>query len=352
MKLFFTGKPDAKLAEPLVLPPPALDRHENVTSYEAPEGLRHAVQVSLLMGQPLLITGEPGSGKTQLAYSLAREFGLPIEPTVVRSTTTAQDLFYEFDELSRFRDIQNKTPRPLISYLTFTGLGLAILMAGGPAAELTLLPGNIFEAQADQRPKTFGDLFLGKFPVAEPSRSVVLIDELDKAPRDTPNDMLSWIERMYFEIKEMGVRVDVPLNSGSSESAQTRPIVVITSNSEKSLPDPFLRRCVYFDIPFPDQTVLERIVAARLTDAVAKGPLGREALAVFQQLRSPGSGIRKPPATAEFVAWLVLLNQRYHLGAETKISDNKDILEQSLGALVKTREDTAAARQVLAEWLP
>ena len=211
--------------------------------YIADPGLVHACNVALLLGQPLLLTGEAGTGKTLFAYSLARELGLG-EPLKFesKSNSVARDLFYTYDTLRRFQDAQGgrgdgrKDSRPF-DYLTYQALGIAILQTRDKAEVAELLP------------STFKHL--GK------TRSVVLIDEIDKAPRDFPNDVLNELELLYFRIPEIdNIKID--------SDPKLQPLVVITSNSEKDLPDAFLRRCVYYNIPFPDRKRLEAIVANRL----------------------------------------------------------------------------------------
>src|SRR5262249_10966729 len=177
-----------------------------------------AGKVALMLQEPLLLTGEPGTGKTQLAFSVAWQLGLD-SPLIfeTKSTSVSRDLFYNFDNLRRFQAAQvpSESLDPK-AYISFKALGLAILYTL-PAAELS----EIVSTGASHH---------------EPRRSVVLIDEVDKAPRDFPNDILNELEHLYFRVPEMGnriVRADPAL----------RPIVVITSNSEKGLPDAFLRRC-------------------------------------------------------------------------------------------------------------
>lgn len=281
--LYYTGTAQGPRQPLADRPAPAYELHRG-GRYQPSPGLVAAANVAILLGQPLLLTGEPGTGKTQFAYALARELGLDGSREVlecfVKSSTSARDLFYGFDELARFRDSQAGRPLPLQRYLSFNGLGRAILFAGGPAQPLQQLPGLAFDNAAAVdgpgagRPAAFGDLYPpASFPPA-PAPSVVLIDELDKAPRDTPNDMLNEIERLGFDIPELGVRVAAPADP------KTRPVIVITSNSEKSLPEPFLRRCVYYDIPFPT-AALREIVYAQVKGLQSDGRLLAEALALF-----------------------------------------------------------------------
>jgi MoxR-like ATPase len=241
--------------------------------YRATPELAAAVDVALTLGMPLLLTGEPGSGKSGLADSLAWELGLgkPLR-FPVKSDTESRDLFYRFDTVGRFHAAQARPADPGSDYdradagrfIAFEALGQAILHAKPPGIEreLRLPPGSVDHPGA-------------------PRRSVVLIDEIDKAPRDVPNDILVEIERMEFGIPELSgggralVRVAL-----SPDEARHRPIVIFTSNSEKALPDPFLRRCVYHHLGFPpfdadlpkdargnlpeDRVTVDTIVAARL----------------------------------------------------------------------------------------
>lgn len=208
-------------------------------NYLADPGLRDACNVALLLGQPLLLTGEPGTGKTLFAYSLAWELGFD-EPLKfeTKSTSTARDLFYNYDPLRQFQDAQSgivgKSP---LDYLTYNALGIAILLTGEQSEIKNFVPPDFIHP--------------GK------RRSIVLIDEVDKATRDFPNDILNELEHLYFRVPELG-NVEIQANP------ELQPIVVITSNSEKDLPDAFLRRCVYYNIPFPQKERLADIVTNRL----------------------------------------------------------------------------------------
>jgi len=368
-KLFYTGgaaSPRTPLAQ---RPIPTYELHRTGT-YRPDPGLVAAANVAILLGQPLLLTGEPGTGKTRFAYALAQDLNLgEVLECFVKSSTSAKDLFYSFDELGRFRDSQAGEDFPLQRYLSFNGLGKAILFAGGPGHALKTLPGRAFESHARRRrtsarsknvvgwnagaprPQTFGDIYpADAFPSHAPCASVVLIDELDKAPRDAPNDMLNEIERLGFDIPELGLRVEVP------RDAKTRPITVITSNSEKSLPDPFLRRCVYFDIPFPVEKALLDIVYAQVKWLGEAGTLLDEALQLFPKLRDRNR-IHRPPGTAELLAWLDAL-ENSGLQAEDSLrktlkaalAADTALLETSLAALIKKPEDRNTAKEIIGNW--
>lgn len=174
-------------------------------------------------------------------------------------------------------------------------------------------------------------------------RSVVLIDEVDKAPRDFPNDILNELEHLYFRISELD-------NAAIEADPALYPIVVITSNSEKDLPDAFLRRCIFYDIPFPDRARLQQIVEQRLPGMAGDDEFLAQALELFYQLRSPAAGLRKPPATAELLGWLVVLRQLGD-GAANPLA-HVGIVQRSLSTLVKTATDQEQARRVLDKWTP
>ncbi|KPA18270.1 ATPase, AAA [Candidatus Magnetomorum sp. HK-1] len=262
--------------------------------YLASPGLRHAVNVALTLGQPLLITGEPGTGKTQLAYSIAYEFSrlpdkeLPLFKFHVKSTSVAQDLFYQYDAIRRFQDShdKDKTIDPK-NYVDFKALGLAILLT-----------------QPDKAKEYIPQIYQKYLHQGRPTRSIILLDEIDKAPRDLPNDILVEIEKMEFSVKE------VDRLSFKAKMAY-RPIVVITSNSEKNLPDAFLRRCVYYHIPFPDPDTLKRIIKTRFQDDPTMKPhLTDDFIDVvnkhFTDIRNQPD-FKKKPATAELLAWFSIL---------------------------------------------
>lgn len=300
--------PAAPLTAPVVLP--ASSHQPNPTQYLPDDGLVDAINVALLLGQPLLVTGEAGTGKTQLAYHLAHYLGLP-EPLKfeTKSNSTARDLFYFYDHLRHFQAAQTqKGSLNSRDYLTFNAFGTAILRA------------NPYE-----KIQNFVNDDFVKHP--QPTRSVVLIDEIDKAQRDFPNDILNEIEGMYFRIPELGnVKVQADL----------RPVLVLTSNSEKHLPAAFLRRCVYYHLPFPDGDRLKQIIASRVSDLAIGTPFIDSALSIFQTLRN--SNLHKSPATAELLNWIITLQSIYPDQANP-LANKPDAIRRSVSALIKNEED-------------
>lgn len=294
--------------------------------YLADSGLVDAANVALMLGQPLLLTGEAGTGKTQFAYSLAWELALG-EPVKfeTKSTSAARDLFYTYDALKRFQDVQSGLkPESILPYLKYQALGIAIMRTRTPSENKGLV--------GDDFPKT-----------EKPSRSVVLIDEIDKAPRDFPNDILNEIENMYFRIPEMGNRI-------VEADRSLPPIVVITSNSEKDLPDAFLRRCVYYNIPFPDKERLQTIISNRLGTYI--GGTDRfidDALSLFFALREAPGGLRKNPSTAEMLGWMMALKEMAP-DDENPLAQG-DLALRTLSNLIKTTADQEKARDVVQKWL-
>lgn len=281
---------------------------DHPSGYHPDPALRAAVNVALLLQQPLLVTGEPGTGKTRLAWSVAYDLGLP-PPLEYRTKTssTAADLLYRYDSLGHFRDVQLKRERQIEEYITYSELGQAI-------------------REAAKCPKAAGNPLQG--------RSVVLVDEIDKAPRDFPNDLLADIETMSFRVRETGEHWEAP--------ADRRPIVILTSNSEKSLPDAFLRRCAFHYIQFPSPELLAEIVGTRLnlegSDLVVK------AVAQFETIRK--LTLRKPPATAELMAWIRALKEHGIPPARVAAPDDT-VLDLACTVLTKYAEDGEQVRKSL-----
>jgi MoxR-like ATPase len=258
--------------------------------YLADPHLVAAVNTALIVEQPLLVTGEPGTGKTTLAWSIANELGLgEVLEFHTRSDHRAVDALYEVDHLLRFYHAQVRDERATRPehYVKWNALGEAIM---------------------------------------SPTRRLVLIDEIDKAPRDFPNDLLDEIDQMSFYIPELDVRY----------RATERPIVIITSNSERQLPDPFLRRCVFTRIEFPDAERLKLILHERLGGLNLSDRLTDVAVRRFEELRDL-AGLEKKPATGELIAWVKVLSATHVDPEALEAMRLPDLPAPS--ALVKTEQD-------------
>jgi MoxR-like ATPase len=325
----------------------------NKDCYLPSPALQAAAEVALELGLPLLLTGEPGTGKSTFARHLAetlapayfRKAGtdtlprLPLYSFETKSGSVATDLFYNFDNLRRFHAVHDRTMSPNnLDYLTYGALGRAILES---------LPRHVVADLIPEDQEHHG-----------PRRSVVLIDEIDKAPRDFPNDLLNEIDGMFFRIPELS-------RAGSRQvrnvvaPAGMRPIVVLTSNSEKNLPAPFLRRCVFHHISFPDKTRepgrLAQIVRQNLGLKEEEGSgLPASAVRFFYHIRE--AQLEKPPATAELVAWIRALNARARIagsknpGSLTLNTLPPGCLHETLGVIGKTAADLQEIERRASTW--
>ncbi|MDO9382890.1 MAG: MoxR family ATPase [Hyphomicrobiaceae bacterium] len=257
--------------------------------YIATDDLKVSVNAAIALQRPLLVKGEPGTGKTVLALEVARALGAPIIEWHIKSTTKAQQGLYEYDAVSRLRDSQlgDERVKDIGNYIK---------------------RGKLWEAfQMDVRP-------------------VLLIDEIDKADIEFPNDLLQELDRMEFYVYETGQTI----------KARERPIVIITSNNEKELPDAFLRRCFFHYIKFPDDETMRAIIEVHFPNL--KGRLVSEAMRVFYELRDV-PGLKKKPSTSELLDWIkLLLNEDISL--ETlRETDARKLIPPLHGALLKNEQD-------------
>jgi len=331
------------------------DDWSQAEGYVASPDVIAAVNVAITLGRPLLVTGEPGTGKSDLAKSVAYDLGLgqPLE-FVIKSDTESRDLFYFFDTVGRFHsprvggaaaaaaadDANNGEPRPggndkpselaATAFITYNALGEAILRSNEPAAVARY-----------RRPGTGHD---------RARRSVVLIDEVDKAPRDVPNDILSEIDRLEFEIPELSLEAGEPVRVKADKCY--RPLVIITSNLEKSLPDAFLRRCVYIHVAFPEPEQLRTIVQNRLGVLYRDdSPFLDSVLSLFQYLRNEHLGLSKLPATAELLDWLYVLFQSVPDQTPPPVlEDHPRFLDSVRCTLLKNQADQDRARDLVKGW--
>lgn len=297
--------------------------------YVAPNRLRDAVNMALYLRRPLLVEGEPGTGKTRLAYSVAYELGLPLQEIYIRSTSRAQDLLWTYDAVRRLYDIQERSvlAQRLVSVET---------SSDSQISEKSL---------ADEQYVKLGKLGEAiELSMEQDIPSVVLIDEIDKADVDFPNDLLLVLDRMWFDIDDVpGQRYDALKGDTREARRDHLPLVIITSNREKELPVPFLRRCLYYYIPFPQKEELAAILAVHGQQELTK--LFTVALNHFWLLRDQAIfQWRKAPSTSELLDWVTMLERDESIG---KISAEEfEALRPYdlpyLGSLLKNESDLAA----------
>ncbi len=262
---------------------------QGTDAYVATEDLKVGVNAAITLERPLLVKGEPGTGKTVLAAQIAQSLGRNLIEWNVKSTTKAQHGLYEYDAVARLRDGQLGDDR-------VNDIGNYIIK------------GKLWEAfEADEAP-------------------VLLIDEIDKADIEFPNDLLQELDRMEFYVHETQKLV----------KARNRPIVLITSNNEKELPDAFLRRCFFHYIRFPDRETMERIVQVHYPDV--KKQLLNDALTVFYEVRDV-TGLRKKPSTSELLDWLKLLMSEDMPEDVLRSHDRSSMIPPLYGALLKSEQD-------------
>ena len=264
-------------------------RFEGTSNYVATDDLKVAVNAAVLLRRPLLVKGEPGTGKTVLAHEIAKAVGAPLIEWHVKSTTKAQQGLYEYDAVARLRDGQlgDERVHDISNYIK---------------------KGKLWEA------------------FTAPQLPVLLIDEIDKADIEFPNDLLQELDRMSFDVYETGERI----------AAKERPIVVITSNNEKDLPDAFLRRCFFHYIKFPDRETMQAIIDVHFP-GIQKALISK-AMEIFYELRDV-PGLKKKPSTSELLDWLkLLLNEDMPLDVLQNRDPTKAIPPLH-GALLKNEQD-------------
>src|SRR5881409_3643040 len=264
-------------------------RFDGTKAYVATDDLKVAVNAAITLERPLLVKGEPGTGKTVLALEIAKAVGAPLLEWHIKSTTKALQGLYEYDAVSRLRDSQlgDERVRDIRNYIK---------------------RGKLWDAfVSDERP-------------------VLLIDEIDKADIEFPNDLLQELDRMEFYVYETNETI----------KAKIRPVVLITSNNEKELPDAFLRRCFFHYIRFPDEETMEKIVEVHFPGL--KKSLLREALEVFFEVREV-PGLKKKPSTSELLDWLKLLLAEDIPPDALKSGDRKAYIPPLHGALLKNEQD-------------
>ncbi|MGJ8689306.1 MAG: AAA family ATPase [Gammaproteobacteria bacterium] len=266
-----------------------MKKFEGTEQYVATPDLQMAVNAAVSLQRPLLIKGEPGTGKTMLAEQVAQALGYPLIQWHIKSTTKAQQGLYEYDAVSRLRDSQLGDDR-------VHDIGNYILK------------GKVWEAFASEEPV------------------VLLIDEIDKADIEFPNDLLLELDKMEFFVYETRQRI----------KAIHRPIIIITSNNEKELPDAFLRRCFFHFINFPDAVIMEKIVHVHYPQI--KQDLLRQAMEIFFDIRKV-PGLKKKPSTSELIDWLKLILADDIPEEILKDHENKNAIPPLYGALLKNEQD-------------
>ncbi len=300
------------------VPKSKLAKWTQAKKYKPAKGLIDALNVSLELNMPLILTGEPGTGKTQFAHHIADHFDLG-EVLVFNAKTTSigSELFYRYQAIKHFQYIQNlknlpsetTTSKSMEDFIEYHALGKAII-------------------RAQEKKK----------------RSVVLIDEIDKAPRDFPNDILNELEYLQFEVPELDRSFEVPEGF--------HPIIILTSNSEKNLPAPFLRRCIYYNIDFPKTNDLFEIIKTKMMDEKFEEGTLMNLISEFESIRDIAQkNNTKQPATAELITWVAILKQ-LEFNTDTigspKVDEKK--LIQSYSVLAKSEVLLKALKTRITSW--
>jgi len=272
-------------------------KFKGTDTYVATDDLNMAVNAAVTLERPILIKGEPGTGKTQLAFEIAGALDRPLYEWHIKSTTKAQQGLYDYDAVARLRDSQlgDERVHDIANYI---------------------VPGKVWEAfESDVQP-------------------VLLIDEIDKADIEFPNDLLQELDRMEFYVYETKKLI----------KANHRPIIVITSNNEKELPDAFLRRCFFHYIKFPDQETMEKIIEVHYPGL--KKALLKEALAAFYKIRDV-PGLKKKPSTSELLDWIKLLLAEDIPPEALRAENKRKAIPPMHGALLKNEQDVHLFEQLV-----
>ena len=274
-----------------------MDNFKGTKSYVATEDLRISVNAAIKLERPILVKGEPGTGKTQLAIEIAEALGKPLFEWHIKSTTKADQGLYEYDAVSRLRDSQlgDERVKDISNYI---------------------VRGKVWDAFDSE------------------NKPVLLIDEIDKADIEFPNDLLRELDRMEFYVQETKELV----------KAKNRPIIIITSNNEKELPDAFLRRCFFHYIRFPDMNTMKDIVDVHYPKI--KKMLLKEALDTFYRIRDI-QGMKKKPSTSELLDWIKLLLAEDVPPEALRNTNKKDSIPPFYGALIKNEQDVHLFEQLI-----
>ena len=274
-----------------------MDNFKGTTSYVATEDLRISVNAAIKLERPILVKGEPGTGKTQLAIEIAEALGKPLFEWHIKSTTKAEQGLYEYDAVSRLRDSQlgDERVKDISNYI---------------------VRGKVWDAFDSE------------------NKPVLLIDEIDKADIEFPNDLLRELDRMEFYVHETKELV----------KAKNRPIIIITSNNEKELPDAFLRRCFFHYIRFPDMNTMKDIIDVHYPKI--KKMLLKEALDTFYRIRDI-QGMKKKPSTSELLDWIKLLLAEDVPPEALRNTNKKDSIPPFYGALIKNEQDVHLFEQLI-----
>ena len=274
-----------------------MDNFKGTKSYVATEDLRISVNAAIKLERPILVKGEPGTGKTQLAIEIAEALGKPLFEWHIKSTTKAEQGLYEYDAVSRLRDSQlgDERVKDISNYI---------------------VRGKVWDAFDSE------------------NKPVLLIDEIDKADIEFPNDLLRELDRMEFYVYETKELV----------TAKNRPIIIITSNNEKELPDAFLRRCFFHYIRFPDMNAMKDIVDVHYPKI--KKMLLKEALDTFYRIRDI-QGMKKKPSTSELLDWIKLLLAEDVPPEALRNTNKKDSIPPFYGALIKNEQDVHLFEQLI-----